>query len=119
MGVQRRGVVTQGTLSLQFRDEERREAIEMIFDTDGRFIGASTEHRTETEASTKAFVHNTIGRHVVAGGRIRARRSTSTDLALACNGVQLTLTIGIDPDRPLVALLTVMVERDSTSLLAD
>ena len=119
MGVQRRGVVTQGTLSLQFRDEERGEAIEMVFDTRGRFIGASTEHRTETTEGTKAFVHNTIGRLVVAGGRIRTRRPTSTDLALACNGTSLTLTIAIDPDRPLVALLTVMVERDSTSLLAD
>ena len=119
MGVRRRGEVTRGTLSVEFRDEERRESVELVFDTNGRFVGASTEHRVSTTEAAKAFVGNTIGRLVVGGGRIIARRATSTDIALACNGVQMTMTIGIDPDRPLVALFTVMVERDASTLLAD
>ncbi|MBU3741993.1 MAG: hypothetical protein FGM24_06865 [Candidatus Kapabacteria bacterium] len=119
MGVQRRGEAQRGTLSLTFRDVGRAEAIEMVFDTAGAFIGASTEHRTTSIENTRAFVANTVGRLVVDGGRILRRSSSSADVRLSCNGLDLTLTIGIVDDRPLVAFMSVMIEPGHAAPQAD
>lgn len=91
----------------------------MVFDTTGRFIGASTEHRTASIETTKTFIANTIGRLVVDGGRILRRNATSTDLRVVCNGRQITLTIGIADDRPLVAFMNVMIEAETKATVSD
>ena len=119
MGVQRRGDLKSGTLSLTMRDNPRGEAIVMVFDTAGHFIGASTEHRTTSVETTKTFIANTIGRLVVDGGRIMRRSATSTDLRVVCNGRQMTLTIGVADDRPLVAFMNVMIEAETTATMSD
>ena len=106
-------------MALMFRDEGRSEAIELVFDTAGVFIGAATEHRTSSIANTQAFVANTVGRLVVDGGRILRRTSSSADVRLSCNGLELTLTIGIADDRPLVAFVSVMVEHMHAAMQAD
>ena len=119
MGVQRRGDVRAGTLSLTMRDNPRGEAIVMVYDTAGCFIGVSTEHRTASIDKTKTFIANTIGRLVVDGGRILRRSATSTDLRLVCNGRQMTFTIGVAEDRPLVAFVNVMIEAETQATMSD
>lgn len=119
MGVQRRGDAKVGTLSLTMRDNPRGEVVVMVFDTAGRFIGASTEHHTASVQNTKTFIANTIGRLVVDGGRILRRNASSTDLRVVCNGRQMTLTIGIADDRPLVAFMLVMIESETTATMSD
>lgn len=110
MGVQRTGSAEAGTLTMAFNDGKRNEVVQMIFDAQGQYIGAATSHKTTSPENAKACVANVVGRLVVAGAKVISRSPSSTDLRVTCNGVDLTITMGIQDGDASVAFMNVMVE---------